>query len=142
MAALLVGSLVALQFASAAEPGLGDKEITSGWYKVTVGGKKTVERCYLDSEMLLSAADDLDENCKTDKRVVEGEQFEILQSCQIDEETIKARLTGIVRPGYLKVRTEFVQIPEELRAFFGKEVTMEAQRVRDCTADELSKVRK
>jgi hypothetical protein len=138
-AALLVALPISLQFAWAAEPDPSEKAITPGWYRVTMAGK-SFERCYLEAGTLPAAADDLGE-CKIVKQVENGETFELVQSCQIDEDAIKIRVSGIARPGYLKATTEFVEVPEEMREFFKGALTMEAQRVRACTADELSKVK-
>ena len=61
------------------------------------------------------------------------------QSCQIDEDTLTIRISGVARPGYFKAKTEFVEVPQEMREFFKGALTTEAQRLRDCTAAELAK---
>jgi hypothetical protein len=138
---LLIGSALVIQFTSAAEPAPSKQAVTHGWWRVT-RGPETVERCFVDAELQQSAVEDLGEDCKTEKLAQQDEKFELLQTCQFDDDTIKGRVYGIARPGYLKVTSEFIEAPEELRAIFKDRLTFEAQRLRDCTAAELSKVRK
>jgi hypothetical protein len=138
IAALLISSLtLAGPLAQAADPDPTERAITQGWYRISMGSK-TFERCCLDATALPSSTDDVGE-CRKVKQVQQGEQFEVVQSCQFDEDTLTIRVSGVARPGYFKAKTEFVEVPEEMREFFKGSLTMEAQRLRDCSAAELSK---
>ena len=135
-AVLLAALTFATPLAWADGPDPTERAMTPGWYRLTVQDK-TSERCFVGAGQLPSN-DELGAECKRVKLVEQGEQFEVVQSCQVDETQLTMRMTGIARPGYFKAKTEYVGVPEELREFFKGSMTTEAQRLRDCTAAETA----